>query len=364
MESRAEPRFETRSSASIEVIRDKVYNYATTITEVSGVGLRLEMAQELTVGEDIRLLVNGYVVFARVRRCIPSETGFIIGIERVDDWSVPSPGSALIPQKTEATSHVKVLGRPKLKNPLDNLHGAALRALFADPRLRSRRMKFQAGFIATGCIVLAGWAGIGASVSLHGKPKIATPAKTVSATQLPVAPKSAVPAAPISAANAAPAKPAAPSVVATNLVTANVAINNAVSKASSPALVAAPLPKPRVEAPPVQKTEGTAGPKVTAQPAAALASKISIKASDVSWVTACVDGKNALNTLLTKGYAGAIPFSRQATIRFGNAGAIELAIGNQPATKLGPSGQVRDVKVTAAGYELITAPAALNCNID
>ncbi len=365
MELRAEPRFETRSSASIEVVRDKVYNYATTITEVSGVGLRLEMAQELTAGEDVRLLIDGYIVFARVRRCIPSESGFIIGIERIDDWSGPPTGSALISQKTAAPSPVKIVGRPKLRNPLDSLHAAAFRALFNDPRLRTKKMKYQAGFIVTGCIALAGWAGVGTGVSLHGKPKIATPAKAESVKQWPVTPKSAVPAAPISAANAAPAKSAAPSPIATNLVATNiVGTNNVVSKASSPAVVAAPLPKPRVEVPPAQKAEVAAPPKLAARPTAPAASKISIKASDVSWVTACVDGTKALNTLLTKGYAGVVPFSRQATFRFGNAGAIELAVGNQPATKLGPSGQVRVVKVTPAGYELITSPAALNCNIN
>ena len=83
----------------------------------------------------------------------------------------------------------------------------------------------------------------------------------------------------------------------------------------------------------------------------------------MSWVTACVDGTKVLDTLLTKGYVGAIPFSRQATVRFGNAGAIELAVGNQPAAKLGPAGEVRTIKATPAGYELITITSAFNCNI-
>ena len=137
MESRAEPRFGTLSSAVVEVIRDRVYTHDTTITEVSGTGLRIEMAEELTVGEDVRLLINGYLVFARVRRCIPSESGFVIGLERIDDWNGPRAESALGPLKTSAVSPVKVLGRPKLKHPLDDLHGAAFRALFADPRLRT-----------------------------------------------------------------------------------------------------------------------------------------------------------------------------------------------------------------------------------
>jgi len=354
MESRAEPRFETRSSASVEVVRDKVYTFDTTITEVSGTGLRIEMSQELAVGEDIRLVVNNYLLFARVRRCIPSELGFTIGVERIDDWNGPPSGSAIASQKTAATSPMKMLGRPKLKNPLDSLHLAAFRTLFTDPRLRTKKMKYQAGFIAVGCIALAGWAGVGVGVSLHGKPKIAMPAKTESPRQLPEAPKLAVPAAPISAADAAPAKPAAPNLVATNIVA---------SKANSPAVVAPPSPKPHVAEPPSQKAQVVAAPKPTIPAVAAPTSRISIKANDVSWVTACADGAKVLNTLLTKGYAGGISFSRQATIRFGNAGAIELAVGNQPATKLGQTGEIRAIKATPAGYELITVPAALNCNL-
>ena len=339
MELRAEPRFGTSSSAVLEVVRDKVYTYDATITEVSGLGLRIEMAEALTEGEDIRLLVNDYLLFARVRRCSPSESGFIVGVERIDDWNGPPSGSALVPQKIASTSPVKMLGRPKLKNPLDNLHRAAFRALFADPRLRTRETKYQAVAIAAGCIALAGWAGFGAGVSLHGKPRVAAPGRTAAAIPLQVVPKPA--------ANLSPPKAAARTLVA--------------SGASSPAVVAPPLQKALIETPPPQKAE-VAAP--AARPIIIRASKITIKASDASWVTACVDGTKALNTLLTKGYAGVVPFSREATLRFGNAGAIELAVGSQSAAKLGPSGEVRTVKVTPAGYELITVPVALNCNLN
>jgi hypothetical protein len=200
-------------------------------------------------------------------------------------------------------------------------------------------MKYRAGFVALGCIVLAGWAGVGVGVSLHGKPQRA-PAKAESSKPLPSVPKSVTDTAP-------------PKSVATNLVPVD---------ASSPALVVPPLPKARIEEPPVQKAEVVAPPKLAPRPAIVAASKISIKATDVSWVTVCADGAKVLNRLLTNGYAGEIAFSRQAMLRFGNAGAIELAIGNQPAAKLGPSGEVRTVKATPAGYELIAVPAALNCN--
>ena len=76
-----------------------------------------------------------------------------------------------------------------------------------------------------------------------------------------------------------------------------------------------------------------------------------------------MDGAKVLDTLLVKGYAGQIPFTREATLRFGNAGAIELAVGSQPAAKIGSLGEVKTVKVTSTGVTVITIQSALNCNI-
>jgi hypothetical protein len=340
MELRAEPRFGTRSSAVVEAIRDKIYTYDITITEVSGTGLRIEMAEALNIGENVRLLVDGYHMFAQVRRCVPSQSGFIIGVERIDAWNGPSAADALVPLKTATTPPAKVLGRTKLKNPLDNLRGAALHSLFADPRLRTKEVKYQAVFIAAGCIALAGWAGF-AGISLHRKSQRAAPAEIAAIKHLPNAPKSDTVVTP-------------PKANAANVVA---------SEASSTAVVVPPLPKPRVPEPPVQKAVAVAPPKVVSSPAIVQTSRISIKASDVSWLTACADGAKVLDTLLVKGYVGQIPFSRQATLRFGNAGAIELAVGNQPAAKLGPPGEVLTIRVTPAGYELMTVSSAFNCNL-
>jgi len=365
MELRAEPRFGTHSRAVLEVVRDKVHTYDTTITEVSGTGLRIEMAEELAVGETIRLLINNHHLFAQVRRCVPAESGFIIGIERIDDWN-GSPTEISLEHST--TSPVKVLGRPTLKNPLGSLRAPALSALFADPRLRTREIKYQAVFIVAGCIALAGWAGFGTGISLHGKPQVATPAKTGAARQLPEVPKPT--------ADVAPPKAAATSLVASSTSNPPVAVTPMqkapivappVQKAQvempSVQVVAPPVQKAAAVAAPVQKAVVVAPPKVATQPAIVAASRIAIKATDVSWLTACVDGAKVLDTLLVKGYVGQIPFSRQATLRFGNAGAIELAVGNQPPAKLGSLGEVRTVKISPSGYEPITLSSALNCNI-
>lgn len=288
MELRAEPRFGTLSSVVLEVIRDKVYTYEGTITEVSGIGLRIEMADELTIGERIRLTVNGYQMFAQVRRCGPAESGFVVGVERIDAWDGPPAGNPLAPPETATTPPVKRLGRTELKNPLDSLHGVALRGLFADPRWRTREKKYRAIFIAAGCIALAGWAGFDAGVSFHRQPHGTAFARTAVAKPLPGAPKSA----------------------------------------------------------------GDAAP-----------SRISFKASDTTRVTACADGVRVLDTLLNKGYAGEIRFTRRATVRFEDAGAIQVAVGNHPAAKLGPSGKTRTIQATPDGYKVITSPSVLNCNL-
>jgi hypothetical protein len=361
-------------------MRDKVHSYDITITEVSGIGLRIEMSEELAIGETIRLLVSDYNMYAQVRRCVPSESGFIIGVERIDAWNGPPPESPLIAPKTATASGTKVLGRPRLRKPLDNLHGAALRALFADSRLRTNQKKYQAAFVIAGCLALAGWAGFGAGFSLHGKPKPATAPKAESAKPLPSAPQSAAAVAPPKSAATAVVTPlqtarveepplqkaavVAPPAQKTIVVAPALQKATVVAPAVQKATVVAPAAqKAAVLVPAVQKVSVAAPSPVAARPAIAAVSRISIKATDVSWLTACVDGAKVLDTLLVKGYVGQIPFAHEATLRFGNAGAIELAVGSQPAAKIGSLGEVRTIRVTSTGYTLITLPSALNCNI-
>ncbi|MEO8053133.1 MAG: DUF4115 domain-containing protein, partial [Acidobacteriota bacterium] len=290
----------------------------------------------LNVGEHIRVAVNGYQMFAQVRRCDPAESGFIIGVERIDDWDKPPAESELASPGTAKTAQSEVLGRPKLKQPLDNLRGAALRAVFADPRLRTPEKNYRTAFIAVVCVAFAGFAGLGGwSVYSHKGPS-APSIKTVTPNPLPR---------PLDAVDATPL----------NTDTANTA------SSSSTKVAAPPVQKVRVEVPEDQTTRTAATPKLKARPATGPLSRISIKLTDASWVTACADGARVIDTLLDKGYAGEIPFSRGATIRFGNAGAIELAVGDQPATTVGPSGEARMIKATPAGYKLIKLSSVLNC---
>ena len=238
-------------------MRDKVRTYEMTITEVSGIGLRIEMSEELAIGETIRLFVNDYHMFAQVRRCVPSESGFIIGLERIDAWNGPPPGSALMAPKTATASQVKELGRPKLKKPLDNLHAAALRTLFTDSRWRTKQKKYQAIFIIAGCVALAGWAGFGAGFSLHGKPQGAAVPKAESAKQLPGAPKSSATIAPPKSATTVVVAPLQTAAVVAPLLQKDQVVAPPVQKA---AVVALPALKAVVAAPPAQKAQVVASP--------------------------------------------------------------------------------------------------------
>jgi|GEM_PF-6578155 len=240
MELRAEPRFETRSPAVVEVIRDKVYTFDATITEVSGVGLRIETPEELRVGETIRLLVNSYHMFAQVRGSKPGDSGFVIGLERIDAWNGPAPGASA-PEKMAAASPVPVVGRPTLKKPLDNLHRAALRELFANPRFRTVPRKYQTAIIAAGCIAVAGWAGIGAILSIRSKSQGTTHAEAAPVKQLSGAPNSnAVVTNPV--ASTASSKP----VIAPPVQTAHVAAAPPPTVQQTPVAVALPVQTARV----------------------------------------------------------------------------------------------------------------------
>lgn len=102
-------------------------------------------------------------------------------------------------------------------------------------------------------------------------------------------------------------------------------------------------------------------PATAAAPAASGANRIALKATDVSWVTACVDGKKLFSKLFKKGDAEEVPFSRLAVVRSGNAGALEVATGKESIGTLGTWGAIRTIKVTPAGHEFVAPSLATNC---
>jgi len=92
------------------------------------------------------------------------------------------------------------------------------------------------------------------------------------------------------------------------------------------------------------------------------AHSISIKASRASWVRACADGVRVFAKLFNAGDVREVRFSREATLRSGNAAALELLVGKQTIGPRVTWGQFRTIKVTPAGYEFATAAPASTCS--
>jgi hypothetical protein len=113
--------------------------------------------------------------------------------------------------------------------------------------------------------------------------------------------------------------------------------------------------------PSIQHAEVMAASNSPVSSLAGSAHSISIKASSASWVTACADGVRVFAKLFNTGDVGEVRFSREATLRSGNAAALELVVGKQAIGPMGAWGQVRTIKVTPVGYEFATAAPASNC---
>jgi hypothetical protein len=91
------------------------------------------MHDSLAPGETIQLQLNGAQVIAMVRYCRSNGDQFVIGVERVDEWSVePRIATELAPPSNAgADGSPRTLGRPKV-NYLNRLTAVATRQLFAD----------------------------------------------------------------------------------------------------------------------------------------------------------------------------------------------------------------------------------------
>jgi PilZ domain-containing protein len=162
MGGRTEPRFRTDAGSVVEVLRDKAYTLPARIFNFSGTGFQIETMEPLKVGETIRLAVEGYQILGEVRHCMPHGSTYRIGAERVDKWD----GNVIA--DPQAVPGHPVLGRPILKNPVGSLRSVALRELFADPRLRAQRVKYQAVALVAAAVALAAWAGISALLQVTG----------------------------------------------------------------------------------------------------------------------------------------------------------------------------------------------------
>lgn len=110
-----------------------------------------------------------------------------------------------------------------------------------------------------------------------------------------------------------------------------------------PATPAVEPAKPAVES---AKPEAEAPPVPAAEPALSAGVRImEIKASQLCWVNAEVDGSIVLDMLLQPGEAKSIHFDKALTVKFGNAGGVKVTLDNRPFPLNAQSGEVRTVTI-------------------
>lgn len=141
----------------------------------------------------------------------------------------------------------------------------------------------------------------------------------------------------------APASPATPAKPGTETAPAKPGL--------APAAPAVPA-KPSAEATPAKPATPPAStaPTTPAKPATdanpAVGSRLlEIRASQLCWVNAEVDGATVLDMLLQPGEAKAIHFDKALTVKFGNAGGVKVSLDNKPFPLNAQSGEVRTVTI-------------------
>jgi len=90
-------------------------------------------------------------------------------------------------------------------------------------------------------------------------------------------------------------------------------------------------------------------------------SRLAIRATGPSWVTACADGKKLFERLLQPGDATDIPFTESAIVRSGNAGGLEVIVSGQSLGVMGQPGAIRMLRATPQGYDYVPAVVGDAC---
>jgi cytoskeletal protein RodZ len=133
---------------------------------------------------------------------------------------------------------------------------------------------------------------------------------------------------------------------------------------------AAPLRKIQAaattSAPPVEKTsvpdrEGATTPQektaqATATESPARPIQIVLTAHEPAWVEVVADGKTTFSGTLQPNDSRAIAADAQVKLVTGNAGGIGISLNGRTLEPIGPSGQVRTVKLTAEGLQFVQTP--------
>ncbi|MBZ5607004.1 MAG: DUF4115 domain-containing protein [Acidobacteriia bacterium] len=128
-------------------------------------------------------------------------------------------------------------------------------------------------------------------------------------------------------------------------------------EASQPASsVAVPVEKPSAIAPapsrPKPDLSAIASASVS-EPGSKLM-RVDLEARDLVWVTVTdVDGKTLMARTLQPHESRTLELTKNATLRTGNAGGLQVRFNGADIGPLGPSGKVRDVQFKAGAYKIL-----------
>ncbi|HSR06636.1 MAG TPA: DUF4115 domain-containing protein, partial [Bryobacteraceae bacterium] len=132
------------------------------------------------------------------------------------------------------------------------------------------------------------------------------------------------------------------------------------------AAVPTPVVKPAVASSTPQAVAHAATPVVAApaKPAAVAGPlQVTLRASELSWVDGCADGRVVFAKAFNAGETGQIKFANVATIRTGNAGGLEVTFGSKPAERMGQKGVIQMWKFTPAGRQEVPQNSANACAV-
>lgn len=90
--------------------------------------------------------------------------------------------------------------------------------------------------------------------------------------------------------------------------------------------------------------------------------RISLRASNITWVTVCADGRNVIERLFEAGSTAEVAFEHQMTLRSGNAGALEIEMQGHLKETMGPWGAIRMIHATPAGYQFVAPVITSGCD--
>ncbi len=81
--------------------------------------------------------------------------------------------------------------------------------------------------------------------------------------------------------------------------------------------------------------------------------EVLVTAREQSWVQVTADGKVAFTATLQPNESRSVAADDQVKVVTGNAGGVAISLNGKPLEALGPVGQVRTVRLTAAGPQLV-----------